>query len=63
MVGERLGELETHVRTEHKFGMCSMDKKFFRDDHFAQHLKTVHVAVAGEWLKWLVESCKVAEGG
>jgi hypothetical protein len=62
MVGERLGELEMHVRTEHKFGMCSTEKKFFRDDHFAQHLKTVHAAVVGGWLKWLVESCKLVEG-
>jgi len=62
MVGERLGELEAHVRTEHKFGMCTSEKKFFRDDNFAQHLKTVHAAVAGEWLKALVESCKSREG-
>jgi hypothetical protein len=62
MVGERLGELEAHVRAEHKFGLCSSDKKFFRYDHFAQHLKTVHAAVAGEWLKALAESCKSREG-
>jgi hypothetical protein len=54
-------EMEKHVRTDHVFGSCNRDKKFYRADHFRQHLKVSHMAVTGRWHKFLETACKVRE--
>lgn len=46
-----------HVRTEHKFGECNQAKKFYRADHFRQHLKHSHSGTAGKWTNFLENAC------
>jgi hypothetical protein len=41
----------------HKFGKCSQAKKFYRADHFRQHLKHSHTGVSGKWTNMLENSC------
>jgi hypothetical protein len=56
-------EMEDHVKTAHIFGGCNRDKKFYRADHFRQHLKVSHSAVPGRWNKFLEKACKAREFG
>ncbi|KAI0383990.1 hypothetical protein F5Y04DRAFT_233782 [Hypomontagnella monticulosa] len=39
-----------HIREVHKFGECNSVKRFFRADHFRQHLKHSHGATLGRWI-------------
>ena len=36
-----------HANSSHYFGQCNWDKKFYRADHFRQHLKHYHA-----WTRW-----------
>jgi hypothetical protein len=38
-----------HLTDVHKFGQCNQTKKFFRADHFRQHLKYSHAGTSGKW--------------
>jgi hypothetical protein len=41
----------------HKFGECNQAKKFFRADHFRQHLKHSHAGTSGKWTNLLENAC------
>ncbi|KAK3628862.1 hypothetical protein LTR56_015471 [Elasticomyces elasticus] len=42
-----------HLNHVHKFGQCNQAKKFFRADHFRQHLKHSHAGTSGKWTNLL----------
>ncbi|KAF1810223.1 hypothetical protein P152DRAFT_451318 [Eremomyces bilateralis CBS 781.70] len=46
-----------HLHHVHKFGDCNQAKKFFRADHFRQHLKHSHAGTSGKWTNMLENSC------
>lgn len=46
-----------HVNGFHKFGECNQAKKFFRADHFRQHLKHSHAGTSGKWTNVLENAC------
>jgi hypothetical protein len=46
-----------HLNTVHKFGECNQSKKFFRADHFRQHLKHSHAGTSGKWTNMLENAC------
>ncbi|KAG9918954.1 hypothetical protein KCV05_g10850, partial [Aureobasidium melanogenum] len=46
-----------HVLGTHKFGECNQAKKFFRADHFRQHLKHSHAGTSGKWTNMLETTC------
>lgn len=46
-----------HVSVVHKFGECNQGKKFFRADHFRQHLKHSHAGTSGKWTNMLENAC------
>ncbi|KAK5116656.1 hypothetical protein LTR62_007330 [Meristemomyces frigidus] len=46
-----------HLHTVHKFGECNQAKKFFRADHFRQHLKHSHAGTSGKWTNLLETAC------
>ncbi|KAI9680538.1 MAG: hypothetical protein M1817_003978 [Caeruleum heppii] len=46
-----------HLNTIHKFGECNQMKKFFRADHFRQHLKHSHAGTSGKWTNMLENAC------
>jgi hypothetical protein len=46
-----------HLLLDHKFGDCNSGKRFFRADHFRQHLKHSHTAVVGKWTNYLEGAC------
>ncbi|KAI5239376.1 hypothetical protein E4T43_06799 [Aureobasidium subglaciale] len=46
-----------HVLQTHKFGECNQAKKFFRADHFRQHLKHSHAGTSGKWTNMLETTC------
>lgn len=46
-----------HACQEHKFGECNQAKKFFRADHFRQHLKHSHGGLSGKWTNVLEALC------
>lgn len=46
-----------HLQEVHKFGECNHAKKFFRADHFRQHLKHSHAGTSGKWTNILESSC------
>ncbi|MCJ1401725.1 hypothetical protein MMC11_004942 [Xylographa trunciseda] len=46
-----------HLTQVHKFGECNQSKKFFRADHFRQHLKHSHAGTSGKWTNMLENSC------
>lgn len=50
-----------HSRFYHKHGECNLKKKFFRADHFRQHLKHSHSGLSGRWTNVLENSCMVDE--
>jgi hypothetical protein len=45
----------------HKFGECNQSKKFFRADHFRQHLKHSHAGTSGKWTNMLENACMSQE--
>ncbi|SZF03260.1 unnamed protein product [Blumeria hordei] len=47
----------THLTEMHKFGECNHTKKFFRADHFRQHLKHSHAGTSGKWTNILENAC------
>ena len=52
-----------HLKTFHKFGECNKAKKFFRADHFRQHLKHSHQGVLNyRWTSILEYACMMQEG-
>ena len=46
-----------HLTNVHKFGECNQAKKFFRADHFRQHLKHSHAGQSGKWTNLLENVC------
>lgn len=46
-----------HLTNTHKFGECNQSKKFFRADHFRQHLKHSHAGTSGKWTNMLETAC------
>lgn len=46
-----------HLQEIHKFGECNHAKKFFRADHFRQHLKHSHAGTSGKWTNMLENAC------
>ncbi|KAI9751764.1 MAG: hypothetical protein M1835_001170 [Candelina submexicana] len=46
-----------HLSNIHKFGECNQAKKFFRADHFRQHLKHSHAGTSGKWTNILENAC------
>lgn len=46
-----------HLVDVHKFGECNHAKKFFRADHFRQHLKHSHAGTSGKWTNMLENAC------
>jgi hypothetical protein len=46
-----------HLTNVHKFGECNQTKKFFRADHFRQHLKHSHAGTSGKWTSVLENAC------
>jgi hypothetical protein len=46
-----------HLINVHKFGECNKTKKFFRADHFRQHLKRSHAGTSGKWSSMLENAC------
>ncbi|EXJ62968.1 hypothetical protein A1O7_03412 [Cladophialophora yegresii CBS 114405] len=46
-----------HLTNIHKFGECNQAKKFFRADHFRQHLKHSHAGQSGKWTNVLENVC------
>ncbi|EEH18481.2 hypothetical protein PABG_07542 [Paracoccidioides brasiliensis Pb03] len=56
-----------HLTNVHKFGECNQAKKFYRADHFRQHLKHSHAGASGKWTNILENACmkeeSATEGG
>ncbi|KAK1710588.1 uncharacterized protein BDZ83DRAFT_591303, partial [Colletotrichum acutatum] len=50
-----------HLQEIHKFRECNMSKKFFRADHFRQHLKHSHAGTSGTWTNALENACILIE--
>lgn len=46
-----------HLTNTHKFGECNQAKKFYRADHFRQHLKHSHAGQSGKWTSTLENVC------
>jgi hypothetical protein len=53
--------LQTHLDRDHRFNECNKAKKFFRIDHFRQHLKYSHGACTGWWTEGLDALCRSDE--
>ncbi|EXM14920.1 hypothetical protein FOTG_16719 [Fusarium oxysporum f. sp. vasinfectum 25433] len=50
-----------HLQEIHKFRECNSSKKFFRADHFRQHLKHSHAGTSGKWTSMLEKACMSEE--
>lgn len=50
-------ERTQHLTLTHKYGQCNLVKKFFRADHFRQHLKHSHDGTSGKWTNMLESAC------
>jgi hypothetical protein len=46
-----------HLTNVHKFRECNHAKKFYRADHFRQHLKHSHAGTSGKWTNMLENAC------
>ncbi|KAG6005245.1 hypothetical protein E4U21_000324 [Claviceps maximensis] len=46
-----------HLQEVHKFRECNSAKRFFRADHFRQHLKHSHAGTSGKWTNILEHAC------
>jgi hypothetical protein len=51
-----------HLKNVHKFSKCQ-GKKFYRTDHFRQHLKHSHAGTSGKWTNMLEKLCMKDEPG
>jgi len=51
------GARAEHLCQVHKFGECNQAKKFYRADHFRQHLKHSHAGTSGKWTNLLETAC------
>lgn len=49
-----------HLQTVHNFRECD-EKKFFRADHFRQHLVHCHAGTSGEWTHIIEDACMKPE--
>ncbi|KAM7187682.1 zinc finger and BTB domain containing protein [Rhypophila sp. PSN 637] len=54
-------ERARHLQDIHKFRECNSSKKFFRADHFRQHLKHSHAGTSGKWTNMLENACMMEE--
>ncbi|KAK4652523.1 hypothetical protein QC762_502410 [Podospora pseudocomata] len=52
-----------HLQDVHKFRECNASKKFYRADHFRQHLKHSHAGTSGKWTNMLENACMIEEDG
>ncbi|KAI1812003.1 hypothetical protein GGS20DRAFT_56423 [Poronia punctata] len=50
-----------HLQEVHKFRECNSSKKFYRADHFRQHLKHSHAGTSGKWTNMLEAACMLNE--
>ncbi len=50
-----------HLTNVHKFNECNQAKKFYRADHFRQHLKHSHAGSSGKWTNMLENACMKEE--
>ncbi|KAK4151728.1 hypothetical protein C8A00DRAFT_45129 [Chaetomidium leptoderma] len=50
-----------HLQDMHKFRECNSSKKFYRADHFRQHLKHSHAGTSGKWTNMLENACMLEE--
>ncbi|KAI5461977.1 hypothetical protein BGZ63DRAFT_413461 [Mariannaea sp. PMI_226] len=50
-----------HLQEMHKFRECNSSKKFYRADHFRQHLKHSHAGTSGKWTNMLENACMLEE--
>lgn len=50
-----------HLQEVHKFRECNSSKKFYRADHFRQHLKHSHAGTSGKWTNMLESACMIEE--
>ncbi|KAL2675722.1 hypothetical protein Neosp_011913 [[Neocosmospora] mangrovei] len=50
-----------HLQEVHKFRECNSSKKFYRADHFRQHLKHSHAGTSGKWTNMLENACMMDE--
>ncbi|KOS20248.1 Zinc finger protein 549 [Escovopsis weberi] len=50
-----------HLQEIHKFRECNSSKKFYRADHFRQHLKHSHAGTSGKWTNMLENACLIEE--
>ena len=50
-----------HLNHFHRFGECNQTKKFYRADHFRQHLKHSHAGSSGKWTNMLENACMRVE--
>ncbi|KAI5918232.1 hypothetical protein F4810DRAFT_693162 [Camillea tinctor] len=50
-----------HLQKVHQVGQCNAAKKFYRADHFRQHLKHSHNATLGKWTSVLESKCMKEE--
>lgn len=46
-----------HLQDQHKFRECNSAKKFYRADHFRQHLKHSHAGIIGKWMNMMESVC------
>ncbi|KAI9714400.1 MAG: hypothetical protein M1820_000361 [Bogoriella megaspora] len=46
-----------HLNRIHKYLECNQTKKFYRADHFRQHLKHSHAGTSGKWTNMLENAC------
>ncbi|KAI1251657.1 hypothetical protein MGN70_006225 [Eutypa lata] len=50
-----------HLQETHRFRECNSSKKFYRADHFRQHLKHSHASTTGKWTNMLENACMLEE--
>ncbi|KAI1324085.1 hypothetical protein F5Y16DRAFT_315295 [Xylariaceae sp. FL0255] len=50
-----------HLQEVHKYRECNSGKKFYRADHFRQHLKHSHAGTSGKWTNMLENACMLEE--
>ncbi|KAF4495517.1 zinc finger protein, partial [Fusarium agapanthi] len=55
--GQDWDERTRHLEEIHKFRECNSSKKFFRADHFRQHVKHSHAGTRGMWTNMLENAC------
>ncbi|CAJ2507757.1 Uu.00g089430.m01.CDS01 [Anthostomella pinea] len=50
-----------HMRHVHHYMECNKNKRFYRADHFRQHLKHSHAGTSGRWTNLLENACMLEE--